>query len=77
MINPNEFDEKLRRLLSRQEFVPFQVELEGGRRIWIRQPALAFGGGSAAFIDSEDGALVDFSHEEVVALPAAEQEVGA
>jgi len=77
MINSQEFDETLRRLLQRGEFVPFQIELEGGRRIWIRQPALAFGGGSAAFIDSEDGALVDFSHQDVVALPATEQEVGA
>lgn len=77
MINAQEFDDTLRRLLSSEGFVPFQVELEGGRRILVRQPVLAFGGRSAAFIDSEDGALVDFTHEDVVALPAAEQEVGA
>jgi hypothetical protein len=77
MIDPNDFDTTLRRLIKTETFVPFFVELDDGRRILIREPALAFGGGEAAFIDSEDGALVDFSHREVVGFHPADQEVGA
>ncbi len=77
MIDPNEFDTTLRQLLKKDTFVPFFVELDDGRRILIREPVLAFGGGSAAFIDREDGALVDFSHDQVIGFHAADQEVGA
>jgi len=75
MFDPNQFDEELRRRLSRVDFVPFFVELDDGRRIVIREPALAFGGGAAAFIDSEDGALVDFSHVHVRGFYSADQEI--
>jgi hypothetical protein len=67
----------LRKLLKKDTFVPFFVELEGGQRILVREPVLAFGGGSASFIDPDDGALVGFSHKEVVGFRAAGQEVGA
>jgi hypothetical protein len=77
MIDPNVFDTTLRQMIRKENFVPFYVELDDGRRIWIRQPALAFGGGSAALIDSEDGALVEFSHEHVVGFNSSGQEVGA
>jgi hypothetical protein len=77
MIDANEFDETLRKLLKKDTFVPFFVELEDGQRILIRRPVLAFGGGSASFIDSEDGALVGFSHEQVKGFHSASQEVGA
>ena len=76
-MNPNEFDATLRRLLAKEAFVPFFVELKDGQRILIRQPVVAFGGGFASFIDSEDGALVAFSHEQVAGFHAAGQEIGA
>ena len=77
MIDPNEFDANLRQLLKKDDFVPFFVDLDDGQRILIRQPVLAFGGGSASFIDSEDGTLVGFSHKQVIGFHAAGQEVGA
>lgn len=76
MIDPNEFDSTLRQWLKKDTFVPFYVELDDGQQILIRQPVLAFGGGSASFIDSEDGALVGFSHQQVTGFHAAGQEVG-
>ena len=77
MIDPNDFDSTLRQWLNEDAFVPFFVELEDGKRILIRQPVLAFGGGSASFIDSEDGALVGFSHKQVLGFRSASQEVSA
>jgi hypothetical protein len=77
MIDPTVFDETLRQLLRRETFAPFRVELEGGQRILICQPVLAFGGGSASFIDPEDGALVGFNHQQVTGFSGAGQEVGA
>jgi hypothetical protein len=77
VISPNEFDDRLRQWIRKEPFVPFFVELENGERILIRLPALAFGGGSAGFIDSVDGALVGFSHKDVVGFAPADQEVNA
>ena len=77
MIDPNEFDVTLRRLLKKDTFVPFFVKLDDGQHIHIRQPALAFGGGHACFLDPEDGAMVGFSHQQVVGFHAASREVGA
>jgi hypothetical protein len=75
MIDPMKFDETLRQLVRQETFVPFYVELRDGQKIWVRQPALAFGGGVASLIDPKDGALVGFSHEQVVGFHRAGQEV--
>ena len=77
MIDSNQFDETLRQLIKADRFVPFYVELDDGQKIWIKEPALAFGGGWASLIDPDDGALVGFSHKEVVGIHKASQEVGA
>lgn len=77
MIDPNQFDETLVKLVKAERFVPFCAELEDGRRIWIRQPVLVIGGGLASLIDPEDGALVGFSHKEVVGFHLAGQEAKA
>lgn len=77
MIDANEFDVTLRRLVNRGTFAPFFVELDSGQQILVRRPEVAFGGGSASFIDSEDGALVNFSHKQVRGFRPASQEVGA
>ena len=77
MIDPVRFDETLRQLVKTDTFAPFCVELDDGQKIWIRQPMLAFGGGLASLIDPEDGALVGFSHREVVGFHKAGQEVRA
>ena len=77
MIDPNEFDVTLRERLDAEKFAPFFVEMDDGQRILIRVPLLAFGGGSAAFIDAEDGALVDFTHAHVRGFLTASQEIGA
>jgi hypothetical protein len=75
MIDPKQFDETLRQLIKTEKFEPFCVELDDGQRIWIRQPALAFGGGSASLIDSEDGALIGFSHKDVAGFKKQGQEI--
>ena len=77
MIDPNQFDETLRQLIKKETFVPFWVELDDGQEIWIRQPALAFGGGGASFLDPEDGAIVSFYHDHVVGFHTAEREANA
>ena len=77
MLEPDQFDETLRKLLQKKPFVPFWVELTDGQRIWIRMPVLAFGGGGASLIDPDDGALVSFYHDQVVGFHSADQEVGA
>lgn len=68
MMDPEHFDERLRELLRQEPFVPFTVELTDGRRIVIRKPQLAFGGGSAGFLDPDDGGIVGFDCREVSSL---------
>ena len=75
MIEPHQFDEALRQLVRAEKFEPFCVDLDDGQKIWIRQPVLAFGGGAASLIDSENGALVGFSHKEVVGFRKQGQRV--
>jgi hypothetical protein len=76
MIDPNEFDETLRRLTRSATFTPFEVEMDDGRKLVIRHPGVAFGGGGAAFLDPDEG-IVDFTHDHVVGFRAAGQEIGA
>jgi hypothetical protein len=76
MLTPEEFDQTLRQWVKRDIFIPFIVELDDGSEILIRQPSVAFGGGSAAFIDPIEEALVDFSHDQVVGFHAVGHEVG-
>jgi hypothetical protein len=69
----NEFHDRLRQFLHRQPFLPLLIEFEDGRRIVIKQPPVVFSDGAASFIDPADGALVDFSHDEVKTLALLEQ----
>jgi hypothetical protein len=48
----NEFHERMLFLLRRRPFVPFDVELIDGTRLWVDRPdAVATGGGGASFGD--------------------------
>jgi hypothetical protein len=48
----NEFHERMLFLLRRRPFVPFEVELAGGERLWVhRHDAVATNGGGAALGD--------------------------
>ncbi|HEY2911418.1 MAG TPA: hypothetical protein VGI99_14300 [Gemmataceae bacterium] len=76
MIDPNEFDATLRRFIQAPKFLPFVVELDDGRRILIRHPAVAFGGGGALTIDPDDGGFVDFTHENVKSFHIMNLEIG-
>jgi hypothetical protein len=69
----DEFHARLREFLQHQPFAPFVVELRDGRRIVVRQPPVVFSDGAASFIDPDDGALVDFSHEDVQTFGFLEQ----
>lgn len=71
----DEFENTLEKNLHRQPFQPFVVELTSGRRIVIKKLPVAHGGGGAGFIDPDDGALVDFVHNDVRSMGALEQEV--
>ena len=75
MLDPNQFDETLRRLIKPETFVPFYIELDDGQKIWIKQPTLAFGGGGASFLDPDDGAMVSFYHEHVVAVYGPQDQI--
>ena len=77
MIDSIQFDETLRKLLDQVPFAPFVVELQNGAPILVRRPPVAYGGGSAAFIDPADGALIQFDHCKVIAIRPAASEVGA
>jgi hypothetical protein len=47
----SEFDEQLRYLLRRRPFLPFEIELLDGNRLWIDQAqALGFNNGAGSFI---------------------------
>ena len=70
----DEFHARLRQFLQRQPFSPFVVELRDGRRLVVQQPPVVFSDGAASFIDADDGALVDFCHEEVQAFVLLERE---
>lgn len=61
----NEFQNGLRQLLKSDPFFPFVVELNDGGRIVIKKPRLAFNDEGASFIDSTDGALVEFEADQV------------
>ena len=75
MIDPEEFDVTLRKLLNARRFKPIVVELTNGERIIIRKRPIAFGGGHAGFIDPDSGALVGFSHTEVTGFRSDGAEV--
>jgi hypothetical protein len=61
----DDFDARLREHLQRKPFAPFVVDLLDGRRIIIKKRQVAFCDGAASFIDPDDGALVEFYHNEV------------
>ncbi len=61
----SEFQNRLRELLNSDPFFPFFVEFRDGRRLVIKKPPLAFNDEGASFIDSTDGALVEFERQQV------------
>jgi hypothetical protein len=64
-MSSDEFYASMQKFMQRRPFVPFVVELKDGRRLVIKKPKVAFNDEGAGFIDPEDGALVDFLHDEV------------
>jgi hypothetical protein len=70
----DEFHALLRQYLQREPFFPFTVSLRDGRRFVIKQPPAVFCDGAASFIDPDDGALVEFFHDEVQVFGRLEQE---
>lgn len=72
-MSKEEFHAQLRQYLHREPFAPFVVELSDGRRLVIKRPPVVFCDGAASYIDPEDGALVDFFHDEVQTFGLLEQ----
>jgi hypothetical protein len=48
-----QFEDELRALLRAKPFKPFSVIMEGEETIFVDEPAVAFDGGAASFIDAE------------------------
>jgi hypothetical protein len=69
----HEFDDTMRQFVKHQPFFPFVVELNDGAQILIDHPRVAFGGGGAGFISSNDE-LIDFRCEQVRAIRVAVHE---
>jgi hypothetical protein len=67
----------LRDYLNRDPFKPFVVRMTDGRRLAIPRPPVVFCDGAASFIEPDDGALVEFFHDEVQAFGSLEQGVRA
>jgi hypothetical protein len=69
-----EFENQLRERLHRAPFQPFVVIVNDGRTILVDAPAVAFDGGRAGFIGSDE--LVEFFDcESVVGFRPASQEM--
>ena len=51
-MNAEQFERRLRELIHARPFVPFVVEIDDGRAIPITEPAVAFAGGAASFVDA-------------------------
>ena len=72
-MSQDEFYSQLRQLVHREPFVPFVVQLRDGTRLVIKQPHVAFDPEGAGYVDLDDGALVDFTHDEVTSFGLLEQ----
>jgi hypothetical protein len=66
-MNVEQFEETLRKLLRREPFQPFVVELLDGRVLTVNQPQVVFGGGSATYF-TPNYDLVEFACEDVQAI---------
>jgi hypothetical protein len=64
-MSKDEFETSLREHLNREPFSPFVVNTTDGRRIVIDVPQVVFCDGDASFIDAIEGALVEFSNDQV------------
>ena len=67
-MSKNEFETALRQYLDRNPFQPFVVRMTDGRRLAIQNPPVVFCDGAASYIEPDDGALVEFFHDEVQAF---------
>ena len=73
-MSEEQFTQTLREYTKRKPYVPFIVELVDGERIYIDEPAVAFSGGTAGYLN-ESGELVRFSNRTVRLIgPATIQE---
>src|SRR5439155_1022464 len=72
----DKFERELRSHMHRSPFRPFLVVLNDGRTIFVDEPAIAFGGGRAAFIGPEN-AVDLFDCEDVKEFRLAQEEPAA
>lgn len=63
-MTPETFEQELGKVLRRDPFEPFIVELLSGRQITIDRPAVPVHNGGAGFLSDDEG-LVDFDAAEV------------
>ena len=74
-MNIEEFEATLRRFIRQEPFQPFEVELLDGRRIEVRHPGVALGGGGAAYLAGDE--FIEFACRDVRAIHQVEPETAS
>ena len=74
-MNVDQFERELKTNKHRNPFRPFLVVLKDGRTIFVDEPAIAFDGGRAAFIGSDE--IEVFDCEDVKEFRLAQEEPAA
>lgn len=74
MISVKQFDETLRGLARREPFVPFVVELEGGKSLTIPGRPIVFCDGAATHI-TPNFEMIEFTNDQVVAIRPIQEAV--
>jgi hypothetical protein len=72
----DQFERELRSFMHRKPYRPFVVVLTDGRTIFVDEPAIAFGGGRAAYI-GPDSSVDVFDCEQVQEFRLAQEEPAA
>lgn len=67
MLDVKTFEDTLRTLVRNDPFIPFTVQRDDGRVLTVLEPVVVFCDGAASYISSDDE-LVEFTHENVVAI---------
>jgi hypothetical protein len=75
-MTPEQVEEKVIKLIHREPFVPFVVEMTDGQCLEIPHPRLSINAGGALFL-GPDGGLVDFEFNTVRAIHVPKDEAVA
>jgi hypothetical protein len=57
-----EFETTLRGFMNKKPFLPFLIDYEDGRQVWVESPHVAFAGGSASYMDDDTIHFFDYTN---------------